>query len=89
MSRGKKGPDIFRMTEPELADHVRQLAARLAEHDARPENRQQGFHLLTPAARKRSLAMGWDIYHATCQLRTLRGETINTAGYTGRNSNRR
>lgn len=91
MRRTKKAPDIFQMTEPELAEHVRQLAARLVEYENQPENRQQGkgIHLLTPKARKRSQAMGWDIYHATRQLRTLRGETINDAGYTGRNSNRR
>ncbi|MBT9394381.1 hypothetical protein KLP40_14515 [Hymenobacter sp. NST-14] len=89
MARRVKTPDIYAMTVEELEAHVRQLGERLAEHDARPENRQVGFHLLTPAARKRSAAMGWEIYHATRQLRTLRGETINDAGYTGRNSNRR
>lgn len=52
-----------------------------------PKNQLTGFYLYTPSARRNLDAIAWAITYHLKDLRTARGEPVNEAGYTGKNSN--
>jgi len=56
-----------------------------------PKNKSGGdsLYALKPAARRKLTAINWEITARLRELRIERGEEINDAGYSGRNTNRR
>jgi hypothetical protein len=49
-----------------------------------PKNKQDGFYIYTPKARKKLDEIAWAITYHLRDNRRARGENINEAGYTGK-----
>ena len=77
------------MDAVEIFEHLKQVLAKIKAWDDDPKHRSENGRELLKKYQAKSRAYGWEVYHITKQQRILNGETINEAGYTGRNSNRR
>lgn len=79
--------------EAKLADleyEQKTLLAEIAAYEAKEENRNPpgSFYLFKPHARRHLDMMQRGVASIMRQKRLLRGEPVNDAGYSGRNSNR-
>lgn len=74
-----------------LRAEIQELVAkrRLLEDDTRNRAPTGGLYRFTPAARKKFDKIDREIAHLMGQIRALEGNPVPTAGYSGRQTNRR